>query len=155
MRVQFPQGSLLTTEVSYYLIMSLTLVKFQDDLLMEVADSVFALAYDPELQNDPDVLNDHKLTDNELTELNKFCGLLDEIGITTANEFMDRSYGTYARDGSKSPEAVFTEEYIDDLGAEPSESWVVVDYQATWDNNLRHDFNTVEYKGDTYFFLNS
>ncbi len=155
MRVQFPQGSLLTNEVSYYLIMSLTLVKFQDDLLMEVADSVFSLAYDPDNQNDPDVRCGDKLTDNQLTELYKFCELLDEIGITTAEDFMDRSYGTYEREGSKSPEAVLTEEYIDDIGAEPGESWVVVDYQATWDANLRHDFNTVEYQGDTYFFLNN
>ena len=155
MRVQFPQGSLLTTEVSYYLIMSLTLVKYQDDLLMEVADSIFSLAYDPEDQNDPDVRCGDKLTDNELTELNKFCELLDEIGIKSAEHFMDRSYGTYQRDGSQSAEAVFTEQIIEDLGAEPSESWVVVDYQATWDANLRHDYNTVEYKDSTYFFHNS
>ncbi len=135
--------------------MSLTLVKYQDDLLMEVADCVFDLAYDPELQNDPDVLDDHKLTDNQLTELYKFCELLDEIGIQTAEQFMDRTYGTYQRDRGMSAEAVFTEEYIDDIGAEPGESWVVVDYQGTWDRNLKYDFNTVEYNGDTYFFLNT
>ena len=154
MRVQFPQGSLLTTEVSYYLIMSLTLVKFQDDLLMEVADSVFSLAYDPEDQNDPDVRCGDKLTDNQLTELHKFCELLDEIGIQSAEDFMDRSYGTYQGEMCKSAEAVFTEEYIDDIGEQPDSSWIVIDYQTTWDANLRHDFNTVEYKGDTYFFLN-
>jgi hypothetical protein len=135
--------------------MSLTLVKYQDDLLMEVADSVFSLAYDPDIQNDPDYSDGDKLTDNELTELNIFCELLDEIGITTAEQFMDRTYGAYSWERGMSAEAVFTEEYITDLGAEPGESWVVVDYQGTWDANLRHDFDTVEYNHDTYFFLKS
>ena len=155
MRVQFPQGSLLTTEVSYYLIMSLTLVKYQDDLLMEVADSVFSLAYDPELQDDPDVRCGDKLTDNQLTELHKFCGLLDEIGITTAEQHLDRSYGAQCWERGMTPEAVFTEEYIEDIGETPDSSWIVVDYQGTWDRNLRFDFNTVQYEGYTYFFLNS
>ena len=122
---------------------------------MEVADSVFSLAYDPEIQDDPDYSEGDKLTDNQLTELYKFCGLLDEIGIQSAEDFMDRSYGSYQRDRGMSAEAVFTEEMIDDLGAEPGESWVVVDYQRTWDANLRHDYNTVECQGYTYFFHNS
>ena len=155
MRVQFPQGSLALNERVSYLIMSLTLVKFQDDLLMEVADSVFSLAYDPDNQEDPDVRIGDKLTDNQLTELYKFCELLDEIGITTAEDFMDRSYGTYQGDRGMSAEAVFTEQLIDDLGELPSESWICIDYQRSWDANLRYDFNTVEYKGDTYFFHNS
>lgn len=134
--------------------MSLTLVKFQDDLLMEVADSVFDLAYDPDNQKDPDVRIGDKLTDNQLTELYKFCELLDEIGIQTAEDYVDSFYGTYQGHGSKSAEAEFTEEYIDDIGETPSESWICIDYQGTWDCNLRFDFNTVEYQGWTYFFLN-
>ena len=134
--------------------MTATLVKFSDDLLMEVADAIFDLAYDPDLQFDSDVSKGDKLTDNELTELHKFCELLDEIGITSAEEFMDRSYGSYQGEMCQSAEAVFTEQYIDDIGGTPTESWIVIDYQRTWDHNLRFDFNTVEYKGATYFFFN-
>ena len=44
--------------------------------------------------------------------------------------------------GEAESEEEFTRELLDDTGAIPEDfpSWVVVDYQATWDRNLRHDY---------------
>jgi hypothetical protein len=132
--------------------MTATLIKHDVDLMVEVADQIFDLSYDPEIQSDPEYKQDH-LTEHQLSQLQKFCDGLDDIGITTAEQFMDRFYGAYTRERGMSPEAVFTEEIIDDYEIE---SWIVVDYQATWDCNLRHDYCTVEdFEDWTYFFTNT
>ena len=134
--------------------MTATLIKHDDGLMMEVADQVFDFVYDPEIQTDPEYKQDH-LTEHQLSQLQKFCDELDDIGITTAEQFMDRFYGAYTRERGMSPEAVFTEQQIDDL-ALVEESWIVIDYQATWDCSLRFDYCTVEdFEDWTYFFTNT
>ena len=134
--------------------MTATLIKHDDDLMMEVADEVFELSYDSEIQTDPEYKQDH-LTESELSLINRFCDELDGIGITTAEQFMDRLYCAKESERGMSAEAVFTEEQIDDQGL-VEETWIVIDYQLTWDRNLRFDFNTVENgKGWTYFFYNN
>ena len=134
--------------------MTATLIKHDVDLMVEVADQVFELSYDPEIQSDPEYKQDHVLP-CDLALINRFCDELDDIGITTAEQFMDRFYGAYIRERGMSPEAVFTEEQIDDQQL-VEETWIVIDYQATWEHNLRHDYNTVEGFGDfTYFFTNT
>ena len=134
--------------------MTATLIKHDVDLMVEVADQVCDLSYDPEIQTDPEYKQDH-LTESELALIERFCDGLDDIGITTAEQFMDRFYGAYTRERGMSPEAVFTEEQIDDQQL-VEETWIVVDYQATWDSNLRHDYNTVtDGQGWTHFFTNT
>ena len=131
--------------------MTATLIKHDDGLMMEVADQVFDLVYDPEIQTDPEYKQDH-LTESELSLIERFCDGLDDIGITTAEQFMDRLSCAKESERGMTPEAVFTEETIDDYELE---SWIVVDYQATWDCNLRLDYETVtDGKGWTYFFYN-
>ena len=78
---------------------------------------------------------------------------LDDIGITTADDFEDRYY---YQTNAYNAESEFAQYYVDelmcldlnDLGA------LVIDWQATWDCNLRYDFNTIELDGETYFFHN-
>ena len=134
--------------------MTATLIKHDVDLMMEVADDVFDLSYDPEIQSDPEYKQDH-LTESELSLINRFCDELDDIGITTAGQYMDRLYCARQSERGMSAEAVFTEEMIDDQQL-VEESWIVIDYQETWDRNLRFDYNTVENgQGWTYFFTNT
>lgn len=44
--------------------------------------------------------------------------------------------------GEAESEAEFARELLEEMGGIPEDfpSWVVIDYQATWDRNLRHDF---------------
>lgn len=56
----------------------------------------------------------------------------------------DAFYGTH-----ESP-AEFVRYYFDQFVTEPMPNWVVIDYQATWDSALRHDFHfeeTDDYSG--------
>ena len=54
-----------------------------------------------------------------------------------------------AYQGEYESEAYFTEEMIAQMG-ENIPSWIVVDYQATWDSMLRFDY----WEEDNYFFQN-
>lgn len=76
-------------------------------------------------------------------ELEEDCGasteaieaFVDEFGIDAIGSFEDAYYGEY---GSESE---FAEEYVTNrytMGHMPS--WVVIDWQATWDTQLRYDF---------------
>jgi hypothetical protein len=87
----------------------------------------------------------------------EFIDELDDIGITTAEEFEDRYY--YQTD-SFNPFSDFAEYYAEeiaciDLNETAMTSFLVIDWKATWDCNLRYDFNTIEFDGETYFFLNN
>jgi hypothetical protein len=134
--------------------MTATLQKIDVDLMIEVADDVFELCYDPEIQSDPEYKQDHVLP-CELALIERFCDGLDDIGIQTVEQYKDRLYTARQPERGMSAEAVFTEEVIDDQQL-VEESWIVVDYQATWDRNLRHDYNTVtDGQGYTWFFDNN
>ena len=88
----------------------------------------------------------------------EFIDELDDIGITTAEDFEDRYY--YQTDSWK-PEADFAEYYAEEIACINQFadagilSMIVIDWQATWDCNLRYDFFTIEFDGETYFFINN
>jgi hypothetical protein len=133
--------------------MTATLIKHDVDLMIEVADEVFDLSYDPEIQTDPESKQDHLLP-SELALIERFCDGLDDIGIQSAEQFRDRLSCAKEHERGMTPEAVFTEEMIDDEQL-VEETWIVIDYQATWDRNLRFDYNTVtDGQRWTYFFYN-
>lgn len=52
--------------------------------------------------------------------------------------------------GEYKSEADFTEEMIAQFGDHNLPSWIVIDYQATWDSALRYDY----WEEDNYFFQN-
>jgi hypothetical protein len=52
--------------------------------------------------------------------------------------------------GEYHSEAIFTEEMIGQFGVHDLPSWIVIDYQATWDSALRYDY----WEEDNYFFQN-
>ena len=54
-------------------------------------------------------------------------------------------------------EAQFTEQLMDDLGYLdsdniPTDLASCIDWQVYWDRDLRHDYLTIEYDGQTHFF---
>ena len=87
----------------------------------------------------------------------EFMQLLDDIGITTAEQFEDAYY--YQTD-SWNAERDFAQYYAEEIACldvtndAGMGSFLVIDWQATWDCNLRYDFNTIEFDGETYFFHN-
>tara|TARA_B100000003_G_scaffold44560_2_gene38314 strand:+ start:182 stop:583 length:402 start_codon:yes stop_codon:yes gene_type:complete len=60
-----------------------------------------------------------------------FC---EEFSIEEIGNFQDAYYGEY-----ETP-AIFAEQFTDDTTAMELPNYVVVDWEATWECNLRHDF---------------
>ena len=80
-----------------------------------------------------------------------FMSELEDIGITTAEQFTEAYYGQ--QDGCNAG-AVFSEELMIEIGAVNDESPVffAIDWQRVWDHCLSYDYNAIEFDGVTYFF---
>ena len=92
-----------------------------------------------------------KLDANQCQE---FMDELSEHGINTADEF-EAAY--FYQTDSWHPERDFAQYYAEeiaciDLNDAGMNSFLVIDWQATWDCNLCYDFFTIEFDGETYFF---
>ncbi len=79
----------------------------------------------------------------------EFMVELSEHGITTADDFESAYY--YQTD-SYNAEREFAEYITTECNCVDVPSYVVIDWQATWDRNLCYDFFTIEFDGETYFF---
>ena len=87
-------------------------------------------------------------------EYDEFIELLDDEGITSANDFEDRfeCEFEYHRELLE-----WVEEMIDDggyLGDVPDFIKNHIDYEAIWNCELRFDYSTIEFNGKTYLFRN-
>lgn len=62
---------------------------------------------------------------------------LDDMGADDLSDF-DEAYNGQYKDGAE-----FAEQLADDLGAVSEENarWIVIDWEATWDMSLRHDYH--------------
>lgn len=72
---------------------------------------------------------------------------IDQCTIDAAND---------AFHGTADSEADFVEQQAEELGYIPKDfpSWIVIDWEATWNCNLRYDYNTAtDEDGTIYFFL--
>ena len=87
-------------------------------------------------------------------EIIEFIDELDDIGITTANEFDDLFYG---ESDEYHAERAFAEEFVCELEYNLKDSLVfaAIDWQDVWDHQLRYDFSTIETSNGTFFFRNS
>lgn len=99
------------------------------------------------------VLGADKWTDDEMYE---FIDELDDIGITSAEEFENRFYSVM--DDSHKVEAEFAEEFIDNVyntnTVEMQAVYHAIDFQRVWDHSLCYDFDWMCFNGDVYFFQN-
>lgn len=88
----------------------------------------------------------------------EFMDELGDLGITTADQFEDAYfYQTDRYNATKEFAEWYADEILcmDQFSDAGMLSIVVIDWEATWECNLRHDFNTIEFDGETYFFSNN
>ena len=90
-----------------------------------------------------------KLTAEECQE---FMDELSDLGITTAEQFEDALF--YQTDAYNA-ESDFAQYCAEEIYGLDLASFLVIDWQATWDTSLSYDFSTIEFDGETYFFSNS
>jgi hypothetical protein len=82
-----------------------------------------------------------------------FLSELSDIGIELPENLEDAFEQVST---SWKPEAEFAEYFVTEV-YETSFPEIIegcIDWQAVWDSNLRYDYNTIEFDGDTYFFRN-
>ena len=88
----------------------------------------------------------------------EFMDELSDLGITTAQQFEDAYF--YQTD-SWNAERDFAQFYAEEIACldvtndAGMGSFLVIDWQATWDSALCYDFSTIEFDGETYFFNNN
>ena len=88
----------------------------------------------------------------------EFMDELSENGINNADDFESAYF--YQTD-SWNAERDFAQYYAEEIACldvtndAGMGSFLVIDWQATWDCNLRHDFFTIEFDGETYFFFSN
>lgn len=90
----------------------------------------------------------------DANECQEFMDELSEHGITTGDQFRDAHY---YRTDSWNAEAEFAQYYAEemmccDLTDSGMNSFLVIDWKATWDSALSYDFFTIEFDGETFFF---
>jgi hypothetical protein len=99
-----------------------------------------------------------EFTKLDAEQCQEFMDELSEHGINTADEFESAYfYQTDAYNAEREFAQYFAEEIacLDVTNDAGMGSFLVIDWQATWDRNLRHDFFTIEFDGETYFFNNN
>lgn len=90
--------------------------------------------------------------DSTPEEARAFMDELAEYGITTAEQFCDAIwyYTTEYR-----AEAEFVQHIVEEIECVELPPYLVIDWQASWDRNIRHDFFTLTNKNITFFFDNN
>lgn len=65
---------------------------------------------------------------------------LDDMGADDLSDFDEAYQGQY------SSGAEFAEQFADDIGAvdEKNASWIEIDWEATWERSLRHDYHITD-----------
>ena len=93
---------------------------------------------------------------NDIPDLDiELFNLINGEGVENVDQWDDAYRGSLPT--SYKVEAQFTESLMDDLGVFDGElipDGIVscIDWQVYWDRDLRHDYFTIEYDGQTHFF---
>ena len=94
-------------------------------------------------------LSDELVPYLEREDLIKLADEMYEYGITTVEQFQDAFF--YRTDSCNAIDE-FVDYIIEEVWCVEIPPFIVVDNEATWRANLRHDFFTIEVGGDTFFF---
>ena len=88
-------------------------------------------------------------------EYDAFISELGDYGITDASSFEDAFNGEVEGYGER-VFAEFSEELVESCGytIEPEFVANCIDWEQVWYSSLRYDYQTFEFKGNTYFFRN-
>jgi len=93
-----------------------------------------------------------EFTKFDAEQCQEFMDELDDLGITTSDQF-ECAY-MYQTDAHNA-EAEYAQHYCEEIACMTNDmSFLVIDWQATWDYALKYDVNTIEFDGETYFFQN-
>ena len=93
-----------------------------------------------------------EFTKLDADQCQEFMDELSDVGITTAEQFEDAYF--YQTDAYNA-ESDFAQYYADEIACldvnsdSGMGSFLVVDWQATWDCSLCYDFSTIEFDGET------
>ena len=95
-----------------------------------------------------------EFTKLDAEQCQEFMDELSDIGITTAEQFEDAYFiqFSYAHDESHFGE--FVEYCVTEIDCKELPEFLVIDWQASWYRNYQHDFSTIEFDGEVYFFFN-
>jgi hypothetical protein len=96
----------------------------------------------------------------EFTKLNgelcrEFMDELSEYGITTAEQFEDAFFTSFSYAHDESHFGEFVEYIVTEINCQELPEFLVIDWQQSWYSNYRHDFFTIEFDGEVYFFHNN
>lgn len=122
------------------------------------AQADFATWYDSkseDMQALIDEISDRTYFIIDEDEYDAFIEELANYGINDALSFEDRFSGE--RDGyGERTFSEFVEELVSECGytIEPEFIRNCIDWELVWYSELRYDYQTVEFKGNTYFFRN-
>ena len=88
------------------------------------------------------------------SEILEMMGEVQDLGIDTADQFSDAL--AFVADDPWHWQRDFI---LDCLEADSTNdagiySWLVIDYEATWDSALRYDYSEIEFDGSVYVFRN-
>ena len=82
----------------------------------------------------------------------EFMDELSEYGITTAQQFEDAYFMQFSYAHDESHFGEFVEYIVTELNDQVLPEFLVIDWQASWYRNYRHDFFSIEFDGEVYFF---
>jgi len=82
----------------------------------------------------------------------EFMDELSEYGITTAQQFEDAYWTQFSYAYDESHFGEFVEYLITEVNCQELPEYLVIDWQASWYHNYRHDFFSIEFDGEVYFF---
>ena len=103
-----------------------------------------------------DEINDRVSDGFDEDDYEKFIDLLDDYGITTAEQLSDALWYQSEGTGFMSPEEEFAEHLETEINCTdiPSHLQGCIDWQRLWDSYYRFDFYSFEYNNVTYFIHN-
>ncbi len=118
----------------------------------------FAAWYDAKSEDEQQLIDEisdrtYYIVDED--EYDEFIEELAAYGITTAEQFEDAFDGQLDGVGERIY-AEFAEHLFDGIGYEIQPEFIAncIDWELVWYSALRYDYNTIEFKGNTYFLRN-
>lgn len=85
----------------------------------------------------------------------EFMDELSEYGVTTAEQFEDAFFTSFSYAHDESHFGEFVEYIVTEIMCQELPEFLVIDWQESWYRNYRHDFFTIEFDGEVYFFHNN
>lgn len=89
---------------------------------------------------------------NSTEEIESFMSELEDNGITTGEQFTDAHWYSTTSWNAK---AEFAEYVTTEINCVDVPSYLVIDWEQTYESNLRYDFFTVDFDDTTFFFHNN